>query len=137
MELIFGLDDIDDAARSFLELSAGRSVLAFRGEMGAGKTSFIRALCNAMGIKEGFSSPTFSIINEYLTSNDLPVYHMDLYRLNNEIEAIQAGVEDYLYSGATCLVEWPEKLPALFPDDTLYCDISVVGTNARKLQINL
>ena len=137
MEVIFKLEDIRHAAESFLAGIGTNKVVAFHGEMGAGKTTFIHALCEAMGVKGTISSPTFSIINQYTTFTGNTIYHMDLYRLKDEYEAINAGVEDCLYSGNTCLVEWPEKIPAIFPDDTLHITITYVDDNTRKLKINL
>ena len=137
MELIFCLDNIRETADQFLDLSAGYKVLAIQGQMGAGKTTFIHALCEAMGVKDTVSSPTFSIINQYLLANGQTIYHMDFYRIADENEAINAGIEDCLYSGNSCIVEWPEKIPGIFPDKTLYTTISVIDTNTRKLQINL
>ena len=137
MELIFTLDKIQHAAKDLWAATTHYKVFALQGEMGAGKTTFIHALCEAMGVTDTISSPTFSIINQYMTSNGQMVYHMDLYRIKNEQEAINAGIEDCLYSGNACLVEWPEKIPAIFPDDTLYITITAVDTNTRKLQINL
>jgi tRNA threonylcarbamoyladenosine biosynthesis protein TsaE len=137
MELIFTLDNISQAAATFLAATPGHKVIALQGEMGAGKTTFIHALCEVMGVSDTVSSPTFSIINQYRTVNGNTVYHMDLYRIRDEQEAINAGIEDCLYSGHTCLVEWPEKIPGIFPDDTLFISISAIDTNTRKLQINL
>jgi len=137
MELNFSLEEIPGAAEKFLSASAGYKVFAFHGEMGSGKTTFIHALCEAMDIKDTISSPTFSIINQYRTAGGQTVYHMDLYRIKDENEAINAGVEDCLYSGNTCFVEWPEKAPGIFPDDTLQVTITSIGPNTRKLQINL
>ena len=137
MELIFKLDHISEAASKLLEHASDHPVLAFRGEMGAGKTTFIHALCKEMGVEDNVSSPTFSIINQYLTGNGQTVYHLDLFRVADENEAINSGIEDCLYSGNTCMVEWPEKMPAIFPEGTLYITLSVLDTNTRKLQINL
>ena len=137
MELIFKLDDIATAAEQFLNATAGHKVFALHGEMGAGKTTFIHALCEAMGVKDAITSPTFSIINEYKTASGETVYHIDLYRIKDEAEAINAGIEDALYSGNTCWVEWPEKAPGIFPDKTLHALMNVMDTNTRKLQINL
>lgn len=137
MELMFTPETIEDAARQFLSALNGYEVIAFHGEMGAGKTTFIHSVCKVMGIQNGVSSPTFSIINEYRTSDGSIVYHMDLYRLKNETEGIDAGVEDCMYSGNICFVEWPEKAPGLFPAGTLHCYLNTVGANQRKLRINL
>ena len=134
MEVIFKLGNIHDAAEKLLANIGSTKVLAFHGEMGAGKTTFIHALCEAMHVKGGISSPTFSIINQYTTEKNTTVYHMDLYRLKNEQEAINAGVEDCLYSGNTCLVEWPEKAPGIFPDGTLHINITMLDTNTRKIE---
>ncbi len=137
MDLNFSLTDINTAAVQLLNVAGNYKVLAFYGEMGAGKTTFIHALCEAIGVKSTISSPTFSIINQYATEDNKTVYHMDLYRLKNEQEALNAGVEDCLFSGNTCLVEWPEKAPGIFPDDTLYITIAAVGANTRKVSFNL
>ena len=134
MEVIFKLDNIRSAAEQFLAAAGTNKVFAFHGEMGAGKTTFIHALCEAMGVKGTISSPTFSIINQYTDASDDTIYHMDLYRLKDENEAINTGVEDCLYSGNICLVEWPEKAPGIFPDDTLHVNITMLDTNTRKIE---
>ena len=105
--------------------------------MGAGKTTFVHAVCEAAGVKDNISSPTFSIINEYVASSGNVIYHIDLYRLKNEQEAMQAGVEDCLFSGNRCFVEWPDRAPNIFLDNTLHVSISVLDMNTRKLKINL
>jgi len=133
MEVIFKLDAIRHTAEQFLVNAGTNKVFAFHGEMGAGKTTFIHALCEAMGVKGTISSPTFSIINQYTAATGNSIYHIDLYRLKDENEAINAGVEDCLYSGNTCLVEWPEKAPGIFPEDTLHIQITMVNANTRKL----
>ena len=137
MEVNFTLEQISGAALELLQAAAHKKVFAFHGEMGAGKTTFIHALCEALGVKDSISSPTFSIINHYKTRQGQTIYHMDLYRIKDENEAINAGVEDCLYSGNICLVEWPEKAPGIFPDDTLHISITNVDDYTRKLQINL
>jgi len=109
-------------------------IYAFHGSMGAGKTSFIHALCTAKKVKENVSSPTFSIINEYSYPGGI-LYHLDLYRLKDEQEAIRAGVEDCLYSGQICLVEWPERAPGIFPEDSLEIFLDIQDENTRILSI--
>ena len=139
MELSFSLDTIQEAARQFWELNSNATVFAFHGQMGAGKTTFIHAICDAKGVKDVVGSPTFSIINEYaIMENGVTqkIYHMDLYRLKDEEEAIQAGVEDCLYSGNICLVEWPEKAPGIFPEQTVHVYIEAIDTSRRLLKIS-
>ena len=137
MEVNFSLNEIADVAKKLLTEAGNYKVFAFHGEMGAGKTTFIHALCEAMNIKDVVSSPTFSIINQYKTLEGQTVYHMDLYRIKDENEAINAGVEDCLFSGNRCLVEWPEKAPGVFPDETLHLYITSIDDNTRKLKYNL
>jgi tRNA threonylcarbamoyladenosine biosynthesis protein TsaE len=137
MELIYTLDNIAAAAKEFTSITSDFKVFAFEGEMGAGKTTFVHALCEVAGVTDTISSPTFSIINQYLTPDERFIYHIDLYRLKDEDEAIQAGIEDCLYSGNTCFVEWPQKAPGIFPDATLQVIITAIDTNTRKLKINL
>lgn len=133
MDLNFTLENIDQAAGQLLAAAGSNIVFAFHADMGAGKTTFINALCRVLQVKDSISSPTFSIINQYATAEGKTVYHMDLYRLKSEQEAINAGVEDCLFSGNTCFVEWPEKAPGIFPDDTLHISIISNGTDIRKL----
>ena len=134
MDLIFNLNDINNAAKTFLAAADGCKVFALHGEIGAGKTTFIHALCEALGVKDTVTSPTFSIINEYNIPHGEIVYHMDLYRLKSNEEAVNAGVEDCLYSGNICLVEWPEKTPGIFPDAAIHIHISEIGEEMRKIQ---
>ena len=137
MDFFFSLDKIDTAARTFLNAIGERKVIALHGQMGAGKTTFVHAVCDALGVRDAVSSPTFSIINEYTTEANSPLFHIDLYRLKNEGETIEAGVEDCLYSGNLCFIEWPEIAPGILPDDTVHCYLSVKGNNERMLQIKL
>lgn len=137
--MVFKLADLPALAASFWKEYGTQKVFAFHAEMGVGKTTFIHALCDALGVKDAVGSPTFSIINEYdgtLNNKPVTLYHMDLYRLRDEEEAARAGVEDALYSGDICLVEWPEKAPALFPADTVHVYLKLLETGERKLQIN-
>ena len=133
MNLTFRLDEIDSAAADFLAGFPGKTVFALHGEMGAGKTTFISSICRALGVTVPVSSPTFSIINEYHTGKKR-VYHLDLYRLKNQEEAIQAGVEDVLFSGDTCFVEWPGIAPELLPPGTVHVFLSLVDPETRKLK---
>ena len=137
MELIYTLDNIEAAAQEFIGIAGAFKVFALEGEMGAGKTTFVHALCKLAGVTDAISSPTFSIINQYVTPDRRLIYHIDLYRVKDGEEAIQAGVEDCLYSGNTCFVEWPQKAPGIFPDATLHVTITAIDTNTRKLKINL
>ena len=136
MELIFTRDEIGMAAATFLASTTGYSVFAFHGEMGAGKTTFIHALCEALEVKDTVASPTFSIINQYTTASGNTIYHMDLYRIKDEHEALNAGVEDCLYSGNICFVEWPEKAPGIFPGDTVHIYIDLINNSTRKVRMD-
>lgn len=137
MVVDFSLNEIDKAAGLLLSAGKGRTVYALHGDMGAGKTTLVHAVCHQLHIQDTVSSPTFSIINEYRAGTGAIVYHLDLYRLAGETEAIAAGVEDCLFSGNLCFVEWPEKAPGLFPPDTVHCYLESAGDNIRKLRINL
>jgi tRNA threonylcarbamoyladenosine biosynthesis protein TsaE len=139
MEKIFSLDNIREAAAEFWETVNEKKVFAIHGEMGAGKTTFIHALCEVKGVTDPVTSPTFSLINEYRYSCEgtpRVIFHMDLYRVNSKEEAMQAGIQDCLYSGNTCLVEWPEKAPDLFPPGTVNVFIDIINTDTRRLRIS-
>ncbi len=136
MESDFSLENINSVAENFWKETEGKTVFAFHGGMGAGKTTFIHALCDAKGVKDVVGSPTFSIINEYeydCEGTKKVIFHVDLYRLKDEEEAMRAGVEDALYSGYICLVEWPEKAPSIFPDNTVHVQIELIDTQTRRL----
>lgn len=136
MQWTFTLDEIENFAREFWNRFSDKKVFAFTGEMGAGKTTFIQAVCRAMGVRTVMSSPTFSIINEYEYSCEgtpKAVFHIDLYRIKDEEEAISAGVEDVLLSGHICFVEWPEKAMGLFPEDTVRLQIKLMNAQSRQL----
>jgi len=137
MDIIFKLGEIDNVAGTFLINTTGYKVIALHGEMGAGKTTFVHAICNALGVKDTIGSPTFSIINQYQTGAAEVIYHIDLYRLKDEEEATQTGVEDCLYSGNYCFVEWPDRASGIFPDNTLHVSLIAVNNDTRKLIINL
>ena len=143
MEWIFLLEQINQVAKQFWEAAGNASVFAFHGPMGAGKTTFIHALCDVKGVKDVVGSPTFSIINEYEYTPEAdgkkgPVtalFHIDLYRVKDEEEATRAGVEDCLYSGQICLVEWPDRAPGIFPPHTVHVYLELVDDKTRRLKI--
>lgn len=137
MELNFNLTAISSAASWLIDNAQGRRCFAFHGEMGAGKTTLISAICTLLGVESGQSSPTFPIINDYLTTSGATIYHIDLYRLKNDAEAMSTGVEDCLYSGNYCFVEWPEKAPDIFPPETVHVYISASGPETRNLKLKL
>lgn len=133
MEVIFSLQEINEVAKNVIAAMGDKKVIALHGQMGAGKTTFTHAFCEALGVVDVVSSPTFSIINQYQTKDGNTIFHLDLYRLKDEEEAINAGVEDCLYSNNICLVEWPERIPTIFPIDTLHVEFEVIGTDKRKI----
>lgn len=136
LPVIFEIGDIKSVAQQFLNWVKPFKVWAFRGELGAGKTTFITALCREMGVKDPVTSPTFSIIQEYRAGENT-IYHIDLYRIKDEEEARNAGIEDCLDSGSYCMVEWPENAPGLFLEETVYTDLEVENRQKRKLVITL
>lgn len=137
--IIKSTDDLGHAAEEFLGLMDDRTVYAFNGEMGAGKTTFINALVRALGVPddEATSSPTFAIVNEYRSDTTAElIYHFDLYRIENLEQAFDIGIEDYLDSGALCLIEWPDRIDDILPDDTVRVDIEIMPDGGRKLIVN-
>lgn len=126
------IDDLLPAAEKLL--SFNKKIILFYGEMGAGKTTFIKSICDVLGITDTVSSPTFSIVNEYASPSG-PVFHFDFYRLKNETEALDMGSEEYFYSGNYCLIEWPEKIPSLLPDQALTVHLKITGDQQRLIQI--
>jgi len=132
MEICFQLQDIRPVAEKLWQQFPLQKVFAFHGGMGAGKTTFIHALCDVKGVTDTVGSPTFSIINEYRYPGG-KIFHIDLYRLRDEEEALRAGVEDVLYSGDICLVEWPDRAPGIFPPETVELRIEAQDPNTRKL----
>lgn len=134
MTLTFTLDTLPQAAAQFIEATGRTGVYAFYAPMGAGKTTFINEVCRQLGVTDTVNSPTFSIVNEY--GADTPagvIYHLDLYRLNNAAEAADIGLEEYLYSDALCLIEWPERAEELLPAETHEVSISVAPDGTRTL----
>ena len=132
--VIAGLEDLERAARAFLEAIGGNTLIAFYAPMGAGKTTFTTAVCKALGVQEdAVSSPTFAIVNEYRGGLGQPIFHFDFYRIENAAEALDIGLYDYLDSGFLCLMEWPENIEGLLPEETLKVHISVQPDGSRVL----
>ncbi|ULQ52554.1 tRNA (adenosine(37)-N6)-threonylcarbamoyltransferase complex ATPase subunit type 1 TsaE [Flavihumibacter fluvii] len=132
----FNLAQLPSVAKQLLLALGQYRVVALYGPMGAGKTTLVHAICEVMGVRDAVGSPTFSIINEYAFSGG-SVFHIDCYRLRDEAEAIDAGVEDCLFSGEWCFVEWPEKIPHLFPADAAIIRISVTNATTRSLDLEI
>ena len=132
------LDRLPEAAEKFVAAMGDETVYAFYGDMGAGKTTFINALCRRLGVEDDVTnSPSFAIINEYRSDTTAElIYHFDLYRLDDIDEALEIGVEDYFDSGALCFLEWPERIEDIRPDDTVRVDIRVNDDNSRDIIIN-
>ena len=129
--------ELNDVARAFLQQAGHCSVWLFFGEMGSGKTTFIKSLCVQMGVRDAMSSPTFSIINEYKTESDKKIYHFDFYRIKNEAEAYDIGSEEYFYSRDLCFIEWPEKIPSLIPTERVEVSITVENQNFRTIALSV
>jgi len=130
---IKNIASIGDVAKEFIQKTSPNSVFAFRGKMGAGKTTFIKAVCEELGVSETVNSPSFAIINVYESdTTGETIYHFDFYRINSIQEAVNIGAEDYFNSGSLCFIEWPEKIESLLPDDTVWVDI-VEGENGSRL----
>ena len=128
------LSDLNRAAKEFLEKIQGHTIIALHAPMGSGKTTFTKALCDCLGVdSDAVSSPTFAIVNEYLTSSGDPVYHFDFYRITKNEEALDIGLYDYLDSGHLCFMEWPENIEDLLPEDTLIVRIEVQEDGSRLL----
>ena len=130
---INGLDTIRSAARQFIENIGSSRVFAFYGKMGAGKTTFVKALCEELGCDDVITSPTFAIVNEYTDGKQQPVYHFDFYRIKKLEEVYDMGYEEYFYSGALCLIEWPELIEDVLPDDTVRVTIEEHADGSRLL----
>ena len=134
MNIVFSLDQIQEVAEQIIA-SNPKKIILFNGEMGVGKTTLIKQLCKSLGVQDATSSPTFSLVNEYFTSNNQTVYHFDFYRLNKETEALDMGVDDYLYSGNWCFIEWSEKIASLIPDEHSNIKIELMADGRRNLEL--
>lgn len=132
----YSINELDAVAGKLLKEAGNCRVWLFRGELGAGKTTLIKAICARLGVDSGMSSPGFSIVNEY-NANGEPVYHCDFYRLRKEEEAFDIGVEEYLDSGHYCFVEWPERIPSLIPAKHMSVAITITGAANRVLEYQL
>ncbi len=128
------IDEIDAAAKEFINVMGDNTVFAFYGKMGAGKTTFIKALCKGLGVEDEVNSPTFALVNEYRSATTAElIYHFDFYRIKKIEEIYDMGYEDYFYCGAICLIEWPELAEDLLPDDTVRVRIDVMPDGTRQL----
>jgi tRNA threonylcarbamoyladenosine biosynthesis protein TsaE len=134
MNITFSLDEINGVAHQILDQKPNKVIL-FHGEMGAGKTTLIKALANKLGVNDVTSSPTFSLVNEYQTIDNQTVYHFDFYRLNKEVEALDMGADEYLYSGNWCFIEWAEKIQSLIPESHSIITISLLADGNRSLTL--
>ena len=137
---IANLEEIDKVAEEFIqyisESDLQSNIFAFYGKMGAGKTTFIKAICKALGVKDIVNSPTFTIINEYKSAKGFPIYHFDFYRINKLQEAYDIGVEEYFAGNGLCLIEWPEKIAEILPEDCISVTIATNPDLSRTVEIS-
>lgn len=124
------VSELEEASTLLLELINDNNIVCFYGDMGVGKTTFIKEICKKLGVKDVVSSPTFSIINEYLTENDESIYHFDFYRIETQEEAFDMGYEEYFYHGDLCLIEWPEKISSIIPDNII--KVQMTSSNEQR-----
>jgi len=134
MKISFSLDQLDAVAKQILEQNPNKVIL-FHGEMGVGKTTLIKVLAKTLGVNDVTSSPTFSLVNEYQTTDNQTVYHFDFYRLNKEVEALDMGADEYLYSGNWCFIEWAEKIESLIPEAHSTITIQLLTDGKRSLTL--
>jgi tRNA threonylcarbamoyladenosine biosynthesis protein TsaE len=135
MNIIFSIDQLEEVAQKIIANNP-KKVILFHGEMGVGKTTLIKQLCKTLGVTGATSSPTFSLVNEYEANDNQLVYHFDFYRLNKEEEALDMGVDDYLYSGNWCFIEWAEKISNLIPETHSVITISLLTDGKRSLTLS-
>lgn len=133
MEIKFKEEGIRQAAKQFVEHMGENTVFAFYGKMGAGKTTFIKAVCEELGVGDTVTSPTFAIVNEYEAADGRPIYHFDFYRIKKVSEAYDMGCEEYFYSGHPCFIEWPELIEEVLPEDTIVVTIEALPDGGRRL----
>ena len=133
--IIKSLDDISATAKEFIEQIGNKKVFLFYGSMGAGKTTFIKAICEELGVEGVINSPTFAIVNEYCTKTNKPIYHFDFYRINKIEEAYDFGYEDYFFSGNLCVIEWPELVEEILPADSVKVTITETESGERVVSL--
>ena len=133
---ITDIEHIREAAREFIEHIGDRRVFAFYGKMGAGKTTFVKAICEELGVNDVITSPTFAIINEYTSAKDDTIFHFDFYRIKKLEEVYDMGYEDYFYSGALCFIEWPELIEEILPDDAVRVSITEQDDGSRIVTLS-
>ena len=131
---INSIDRIQEAAKEFVAQMGDNKVFAFYGKMGAGKTTFIKAICEELGVEDVVNSPTFAIVNEYTDGEGEPIFHFDFYRIKKESEAYDIGFEEYVYSGHLCFMEWPELIEDLLPEDTVRVIIEELEDGSREVK---
>ncbi len=134
---IKSLEDINSVAKQFIELVGERRVFAMYGAMGVGKTTFVKAVCEELGVEDTINSPTFAIVNEYRTPEDKIVYHFDFYRIEDVQEAYDFGYEDYFYSKAMCFIEWPERIESILPTDVINLNFTEEEDGSRSIQVQM
>jgi tRNA threonylcarbamoyladenosine biosynthesis protein TsaE len=132
----YSLDRIDEVAQQLLQAAGEHKVWVFRGQMGAGKTTLIKAIAQALQVIDSVSSPTFGIVNEYRTHGQDLVFHFDFYRLEDPLEALDIGIEEYFYSGNYCLLEWAEKIGQFLPDHFFLIDLTIASETGRTLTLH-
>ena len=134
---IQSLQDLPSVAKEFLNTFPDCRIFAFNGKMGAGKTTFIKALCNVLGVEDNVCSPSFAIVNVDFSPSCQEVYHFDFYRLTNPMQALDIGTEEYFYSGQYCFIEWGENIGDLIPEDCIFADIEELNGKSRKITVRL
>ena len=133
MEITFTEENISQAARQFADAMGENTVFAFYGKMGAGKTTFIKAVCRQLGVQDTVTAPTFAIVNEYEAAQGRPIYHFDFYRIKKVSEAYDMGCEEYFYSGHPCFIEWPDLIEEVLPEETVSVTIEALPDGLRRL----